>query len=113
MFCVWENLPRDILFLIFEYLPWQTRMWLTKQNYLFFHTQFEHIMPIRRQENLIRQMIRQDFSFVMSVWDKGNRSLWQKRKKYKYQNKSFCDYFDFLRHLCIQHQASNCRKVIS
>jgi hypothetical protein len=105
---MWSSLPHDILLHIYGYLPWQSYMGLTKHNYLLFHPFFIETVEVKKQDSLLRQIIRLDYSFVFSLWAQEKSMGWCRRKKYRFGGKTFVNYMTFLQTLCLEKQASKC-----
>jgi hypothetical protein len=101
-------IPEEIQDLIYDYLPTRVKLTLTKETYSEYHRR--HFDP--RNYSYIRDMLRKDSNYVISQLLNENGSEWLGRRKYKYNNKMYKNYIDFLDDFCIQNNSTKCRQLL-
>jgi hypothetical protein len=108
-----NNLPYELIDIIYEYLPKSVTIFLTKKNYL-----QEHYLIIKkyingeRIENYIRTMIRQDNDFVLRQLLVENYRRWLNMTKCYYKTCIYTNYITFLESYAIDNESIKCRKLI-
>jgi len=112
-----ENLPTDILSIIWDYLPDKKKTILNKFYYEKYHYIIEDQAknPIRFYISYIRKIIRNDLDYVFSVLLKNNYHKWKKEKKKKFnyiKTLKSNNFLDSLNLLCIEYNASKCRNLL-
>ena len=109
-----NNLPYELIDIIYEYLPKSVTIFLTKKNYL-----QEHYLIIKkyingeRIENYIRTMIRQDNDFVLRQLLVENYRRWLNMTKCYYKTCIYTNYITFLESYAIDNESIKCRKLIT
>ena len=108
-----NRLPEELVREIYDYLPGLTKMVLSKTLYNKYHSCVKRsITSLNLYDNYVRDMIRQDFSFIFHSICTENLKSWFKPKKCTYKNKTFASYFDLLENLCIETDSTKCRNVL-
>lgn len=106
-----NDLPNEIKDIIFEYIPNYRRVFINK----FYYNSYHNLLTpfIQNYESYVRQMIRNDNTFVFDKIMRENIDLWIKNKKYYYENMIFNNHIYFIMYYCIKHDSENCRKLLN
>jgi len=107
-----DNLPIELIELIFDYVPKIVKLFLSKQIYLEDHWIVRKYINKRDIENYIRAMIRQDNSFVFNQLLIENEKKWLNMTKYYYKNCIYGNYLIFLNSYSLENESTKCRKII-
>ena len=107
-----RKLPDVVIDGIYEYIPYHILVFLTKENYLKYHSVIKDKIPSNNYENYIRYMIRQDNDFVFKHILNENGQKWRKIKKYYYQYCIYLNYLYFIDAYCIDNESRKCRNVL-
>jgi len=107
-----DNLPQEMIDLIWEYVPDVITIFLTKANYIEMHSKVRKYINKRNIENYIRSMIRQDNDFVFNLLLKENYRRWLDMKKCYYRTSIYSNYITFLESYAIDNESTKCRKLI-
>ena len=105
-----NKLPDVLIDIIQSYLPINKIIFLNKINYLTNHKSLYINKDIF--DNYVRDMVRNDYSFVLEQILEENYKKWLK-KRLKYKNIIYHNYISFLTSFCIENRATNCRNIIS
>ena len=104
-----DDLPSELLqYKIMPHLTPEILVWLTRENYLKYHSVVRQMVPGRDYEAYIRDMVRHDCAFVMTQLVKEHAKRWTKPQRYKFAGKS---YPSFLRFLIEYAKESNAKRV--
>jgi hypothetical protein len=108
-----NRLPDELVREIYDYLPGLTKMVLSKTLYNKHHSCVKRsITTLNLYDNYVRDMIRQDFSFIFNSICTENLKYWIKPKKCTYKNKTFATYSDLLENLCFETNSTKCRNEL-
>ena len=106
-------LPDDIIKeYIFPKLSPEILVWLTKENYIKYHYVIKNIIPKYSIESYIRDIIRNDYSFIFNYILDEQFIKWLTMKKYTYKSYIFENYFTFLMQFCIDNNSNKCLILI-
>jgi hypothetical protein len=105
-----QKLPDEIISIIKEYIPHFHLVFVNKQNYKLYHPLIKKY--IYNYENYIRDIVREDHSFVFEQILNENYKRWMTIKKYTYKNIIYNNYIYFIISYCIDNQSNNCRIVL-
>jgi len=106
-------LPDDIIKeYIFPKLSPENLVWLTKENYIKYHYVIKDIIPKNRLESYIRDIVRNDYSFVFNHLLDEQFNKWLNMKKYTYKCYIFENYIRFLMQFCIDNNSNKCLMLI-
>ena len=106
-------LPDDMVREIYEFIPWTTRLFLSKELYDKKHRLVKPVLLERGVfDNYVRHMVRNDNDFIFYYIADENWKHWLKYKKYTYKNLQFTNYIYFLEKLCVDHDSTKCRNII-
>ena len=103
-----QNLPNELILLIFSYIPLHRIVFL---NTIYYFTYHKYLI-INNMENYIRDIIRNDNSFVFRLIINQNYKKWIKIKKYSYKNIICYDYFSFINYYIIQNKSNKCKNIL-
>ena len=107
-----DNLPKELILIIGEYIPNSAKIPLNKELYMRYHDLFKEGMPRLQLENYIRTTIRQDHDFVFYKILQENYQKWFNMKKYLYKTIIFANYVVFLDTYCSEYKSTKCKTVI-
>tara|TARA_Y100000996_G_scaffold135277_1_gene102793 strand:+ start:237 stop:704 length:468 start_codon:yes stop_codon:yes gene_type:complete len=116
-----DNIPEEIRMVhILPHLHPETLVWLDKANYIKYHSKIRPYIslqpstrfPLGRQETYIRNMVRNDASFVFSQLLNERVKHWLRKCNYYYSGKRFETYLHFLSQYCIDLNAARCRQLV-
>jgi hypothetical protein len=104
-----KKIPNELITIIFSYIPYYRIVFLNKNFYLKYH----YYLNINNKENYIKDIIRNDNSFVFQMIIHENINKWYKIKKYQYKNIICYDYTSFINYFIIKNNANNCKNVLN
>ena len=107
-----DNLPIELVGLIYEYIPKIVKVFLSKQMYLEDHMIIRNYINKMNIEKYIRTIIRQDNSFVLNQLLIENVKKWLNMKKYYYKNCIYANYLIFLDSYSLENESTKCRQLI-
>lgn len=99
-------LPTELVDIIRSYLPPETTLWLERASYTQHHHLVWGMVPDHLKDAYIRDIIRSDHAFVFGHVIRERIGEWSKRRKYKYNGATYCDYLHF-----VYAFASNCGAI--
>jgi hypothetical protein len=107
-------LPDELINIIKEYLPIESIIFLTKKNYISYHSFIRiRLIPKKNIENYIRDIIRRYNNFVFNMILEENYLKWLNIKHYIYKNIFYKNYIYFLKDFCIENESHKCRILIN
>lgn len=104
------DLPDDILYLIFQYIPTHQLTLLNSEYYALHHNAVKR--RISRYEQYLRTMMRRDNDYVFQTIVRENADDWIENRQYRYKNMTFSNYIYFVLHFCMEANAEKCIKTI-
>jgi|MDSZ01.2.fsa_nt_gb hypothetical protein len=107
--------PKEILNIIWEYLPNKSKVVLNKHYYEKYHYIVEECYktPLKFYITYIRKILRTDLNYIFHVLLKDNYTKWKKIKSNKIiKDTKSNNFLDCLNQLCIEYNASKCRNEI-
>jgi len=107
-----ENISDDVLSVIKSFIPPSTLVWLNASYYCKYNNLIRNMIPEDRFEDYIRDMVRQDNSFVLDHIVRENIERWIKLKRWRYKNMIFTDYLHFIYSFAIENESHKSRKLI-
>jgi hypothetical protein len=107
-----DMFPRELLDVIYLYIPERVTIFLTKENYVNNHYKVKGMVKRDMLENYIRSMIRQDNDFVFQHLLVENSRIWINMKKYNYRRAVYLNYLYFVEAYCIENESSKCREKL-
>jgi len=102
-----NNLPKELIDIIKEYIPKHILAFLNKQNYVLYHSFVRSKIPM--YENFIRDTIRRDHVFVFEFIVNENINKWINNKNYNYKNMVYSNYLTFVTQFCIDNNSDKCK----
>ena len=103
-----KKIPTDLIQIIFSYIPLYRLVFLNKSLYYVNHK----LLKILNNDNYIRDIIRNDNSFVFKLLLLENYNKWKNIKKYIYKNIICYDYLSFVRYYIIHNKSNNCKNEL-
>lgn len=108
------KLPDELIFYeIYQYIPKQITMFLSKTNYKQEHHLLKQYIRKNQIENYYRAMIRQDNDFVVVQLLDENKHKWSNMRSYYYKSCIYPNYLTFLEYYAIEHESTKCRMAIN
>jgi hypothetical protein len=109
-----NNLPKELVDYIFQYLKPITLVFLNKKYYQLHHPSIKlYLCNIKHQySNYIRDIIRRDNDFVFSFIIEENWKNWLNFKNYSFKDKIFMNYIYFLIDYCFTYDSNKCKDII-
>ena len=112
-FNILEKLPEDICVChILPYLRPEIIVWTDKDNYKKYHHVVKKMIPSQFFCSYVRDIIRNDFSFVFNMIVEENFDKWLKMKNYKYSDVMYNDYVKYLNDYCIKNESNKCKILL-
>lgn len=113
MIILFQYLPDEILNIIFNYInPYNklllNKFFYNKYNYLIFK-----IIPERRYESYVRDIIRNDYNFIFKNILNNYFDNWCKIKYYNYKNIIYNTYINFLIFYSNKYNSNKCLNEIN
>ena len=115
-----RNIPKELEIHIYEYI---NPKWLSNCKRKFYEDYFIENLNDRYthlyskvpfiSENFIRYLVRNDLHYPFNILHSKRMNQWNKIKKWRYKNKRFKNYFNYLRDLCREYESGNCLKIIN
>ncbi len=120
-----NNLPEDILNLIYQYIPYHVRCLFSAKNYLKYNSSHQeylrnnvygyHLKLNKRFtfDTYVRKLIKNDYYYVFQFVLKENYKSWKKTtKKNRYKNMNYRSKLLFYSLYCIENKANKCLEII-
>ena len=109
-----NNLPKELIDIIFEYVKPIVLMTLNRSYYELYHPSIKnYLCNIKHQyDNYVRDIVRRDNSFVFSQVLKENYRHWLHFHNYYYKEKMYINYLYFLIDYCLVYESNKCRQLI-
>ena len=111
MFDLINNVPNDIIAIIWKYLSPYNKIFLNKECYLKYNNLIDHLIITERYENYIRDIIRKDYSFVFYYLFNRKFINWMIMHNYKYKDIIFTDYIHFILYYSSSNNSHKCNKI--
>ena len=108
-----NQLPLELVDIIYGYLAIRNIVFLNKSNYALYHNILKQFICKGKYTNYIRDMIRKDNEFVFEYILRENFKKWLGIKKYYYKNNIFANYIYFVLYYCIENDSGKCRITLS
>jgi hypothetical protein len=106
-----NELPTVLVNLIYDFMPKLTSMFLNKKNYIDNHIIFRDY--VRKKEDYIRCMVKQDNDFVLKQLLYENWTHWIfNMTLYYYKETVYTNYLSFLSDYSIEHNSNKCYNLI-
>jgi hypothetical protein len=86
-------------------------MWLNKEFYFKYHKQVRSTIPKHLYTNYIRDIVRNDLSFVFDLILNENKIKWGLNKEIIYKKNKHKNFFSFLNAFCIENKSNKCRDL--
>ena len=112
--CIWFKLPDDILTsIVWNFLKPEIKVWTNKKNYEKYHPVIKKMIPTNIYDSYVRDMVRNNNSYVLEQLFKENFLKWTKWKNYKYKNAIYNNYIDYLEWLGRDYNSIKCGLLIN
>ena len=117
-----NNLTYDLVYYIYDYIPYNVLLVLNKTYYNRYYN--EHINYIKNTickgkyklftyDTYIHKIIKKDMFFLFNKLYSLEHKRWERKYKYKYKNKVFKRYIDFLKYLSIKNKSQKCLNIMN
>tara|TARA_B100001057_G_scaffold500963_1_gene619285 strand:- start:15654 stop:16082 length:429 start_codon:yes stop_codon:yes gene_type:complete len=110
-----DNLPHEILDIIFMYLKPANLIFLNKYYYEKYNFMIEKIFfkgEIQRYHSYIRDIVREDAIFVFKYITKNKFNTWLLNTNFKYKNVIYINYINYLIHLATIYNSNKCCELL-
>jgi len=98
---------------ICKYIPYDVRAWLNKTNYISNHKYVSCLVKKKQlYDSYLRNIIRNDMSFVFDTIMQQDYNRYWDIKKYVYKKKSYRSYSEFLDKFIFENNSHRCRDVL-
>ena len=108
-----DNLPKELIFIVYDYIPEVAMIFLNKEYYKKYHHLFKDCIHRKKLENYVRTTVRQDNEFVFNQILQENYKKWLTFKKYLYKDSIYANYIYFLKIYCAENQSTKCINLIN
>lgn len=108
-----DKLPLELVEVIYEYIPIQVKIVLTKENYFLNHKLLHNYINNTQIELYFRHMVRRDYDFIFNQLLYENHMRWINMKQYLYEGCVYNNYLHFLTNYCGEHQSTKCKSLIT
>lgn len=106
-----SDLPNEVCSIIFSFVRDKEKVFLNKEYYEKYHYLISNKIS-NNYDNYIRDMIRNDSSFVLNQLLIENYERWLQKKKRIHKNIIYNNYSDYLLGLCMDNESTKCRELI-
>jgi len=107
-----DKLSDDLLRYIYTFVPFNAKATTNRENYYInYAIKFEQTM-FRRGDSYVRYIIRKDLSIAFKEILEKKYSNWITRKKYKYNDKIYKNYIDFIKFYIDENNVGKCKNVL-
>lgn len=98
---------------IYTYVPRHVKVWLNKTNYVSKHTVVTDLIKSKHlYDSYLRNILRNDLSFVFdTILHQEYDRLWEV-KKYVYKKRTYRNYNEFMDKFIFENSAHRCRDVL-
>tara|TARA_B100001093_G_scaffold507866_1_gene569082 strand:+ start:3026 stop:3445 length:420 start_codon:yes stop_codon:yes gene_type:complete len=112
LFDIIEYLPDDIINIIFNKINVFQLIFLNKEYYHKFNYLVDSKINIGRYDSYVRDIVRNDYSFIFENILIRKINFWLLRKNYLYNNVIYNDFLDFLLFYCKNNNSNKCSHLI-
>jgi len=106
-----DDLPNEILDIIFYYLNTREKFFLNKKYYIKYNNYIDQY--IINYSSYVRDIIRLDYSFVFEYIIYRNFNKWIKINNYNYKNIIYNNYIFFLSDFANKNKATKCLNLLN
>ena len=104
--------PYHIVEQIWYWLDAKSKILVSKEFYFKYHHMLLSDNIITQKDNYIRNMIRNDYSFVFNLLINENIDMWLKNKQFLYKNINYSNYLQYLLDITTLYNAFGCRNLL-
>tara|TARA_B100000927_G_C16164369_1_gene348734 strand:- start:114 stop:557 length:444 start_codon:yes stop_codon:yes gene_type:complete len=108
-----SDLPNEVCSIIFSYIRSEEKVFLNKEYYEQFHYLISSKISSNNYDNYIRDIIRNDASFVLNQLLNENYERWLVKRKRIHKNIIYNNYTDYMLGLCLESESTKCRELIN
>jgi len=105
-------LPEELVDIIYEYVLYKVKIFLTKDMYIFNHYLIRSFINRNKIEDYFRTTIRKDNDYVFKILLYENYKNWIAIKQYYYKGQIFLNYLYFIRAYCYDNYSEKCIEII-
>lgn len=109
---LYDVLNDDVIGVIKSFLPRETRVWLSKEDYIADHSVIKQMIPPSRYDQYIHDVIKRDHSFVFTQILREQFDKFHKWKGFEKNGNRHHSYLTYLRDTCVEKKAFKCACVI-
>ena len=107
-----DTLNDDVLEIIYSHLGPEVLWSASRENYVKYHHIVRSLIPSSNYDSYVRDMVRNDLSFVFHHILLERFDDFHKWKKFYFNNNMYPSYLIFLRNFAIDHKSHKCLHVL-
>jgi hypothetical protein len=110
------KLPEDVCGVIYEFMPFETKAWLTKKEFIAYYRLKIKSMNFNnyaKYDSYIRDMVRNRREITFTLVLRTAFVHWIKPRTWKIDNMSFPDYLSYVRYLIILYDSPRLKSGIT
>jgi len=107
-----DVLNDDVIGIIKSFLPRETRVWLSKEDYIADHSVIKQMIPANHYDQYIHDVIQHDHSFVFTQILREQFDKFHKWKSFERNGSRYHSYLTYLRDKCVEKKSLKCACVI-
>jgi hypothetical protein len=109
----WNLIPNEILDKIFDLIPENCKLYLSKKNYIKLHPLVKSYISSNNYDSYIHSVITLDHSFVFERILNENISKWFRWKNYRFKSTIYHSYLYFIYVTVINKNANKCKSIFN
>ena len=107
-----DVLNEDVISVIKSFLPRETRVWLSREDYIADHSVIKQMIPANRYDQYIHDVIKHDHSFVFTQILREQFDKFHKWKGFEKNGDRHHSYLTYLRDKCVEKNSFKCAGAI-
>ena len=111
MFNLIQYLPNDILLIIWQKISPYNKIFINKENYIIYNYLIDN--AVKRYESYIRDIIRNDCSYIFNFILKRQFNSFNQIKNYRYYNTNYSNYIYFILYYCQINNSHKCLNLLN
>ena len=112
MFKYLSYLPVELLEIIYSYLPNQAKIFLNRDYYKKYHYLLRDMISPRNYDNYIRDMIKNNCTFVITQLMDENYKQWIQSSKKMYKNVIYPHYSGYIIGMALEMNRNSIRELV-
>lgn len=108
-----KYLPSDIIAHIFETIPNEALIFVSKDYYEKYHHNIRGMIHKSMYDSYLRFVIKKDYTYILELLLDEEFNIWSIKTRTVYKNNIYPSYFALLTDLSIQYSANRCKKMLN